>query len=108
MLKMCFLAGIRRSLTATGPDEGRPTGKYRSVRSRLFSRPPVVSRNPILTACQTETDPIPDQVQVLAQEVYAIDLLPLLANNLHRLDFEVNAPAICTQPDNFHTSPDPA
>lgn len=36
-----------------------------------------------------ETDPIPDQVQMLAQEVYTIDLLPLLANNMARLDFEV-------------------
>lgn len=29
-------------------------------------------------------------MQALAQEIYTIDLLPLLANNLHRLDFEVN------------------
>ena len=42
-----------------------------------------------------ETDPIPDQVQMLAQEVYAIDLLPLLANNMYRLDFEVGTPTRC-------------
>lgn len=34
MLKMYFLAGIRGSLAATGSDEGGPTGKCRSVRSR--------------------------------------------------------------------------
>ncbi|KAH0605830.1 uncharacterized protein H6S33_004287 [Morchella sextelata] len=50
--------------------------------SRLLAQMKVVLQG------NAETDPIPDQVQVLAQEVYAIDLLPLLANNLHRLDFE--------------------
>lgn len=111
MLKMYLLAGIRGSLAVTGSDEGGPTGKCRSVRSRP---PPIhcheqepdhvllfLLRAASLTSCQTETDPIPDQVQVLAQEVYAIDLLPLLANNLHRLDFEVTAPALCIQFDNI-------
>lgn len=72
-----------------------------------MSRDPIIPvhllalRTSPLTAYQTETDPIPDQVQVLAQEVYAIDLLPLLANNLHRLDFEVNTPAIYIQIGNI-------
>jgi len=35
-----------------------------------------------------ESEPIPEAVQGLSQEIFAIDLLPLLANNLYRLDFE--------------------
>lgn len=35
-----------------------------------------------------EADPLPDQVQALAQEVFTINLLPLLVDNLPRLDFE--------------------
>ncbi|KAH8148715.1 uncharacterized protein LAJ45_07058 [Morchella importuna] len=50
--------------------------------SRLLAQMKVVLQG------NAETDPIPDQVQVLAQEVYAIDLLPLLANNIQKLDFE--------------------
>lgn len=102
---MHLIAGIRRGLTATGSDEGRTTRKCRSVRFRPLLIPyhereyehtiQLSGSKALLTARETETDPIPDQVQVLAQEVYAIDLLPLLANNLHRLDFEVNAPLPC-------------
>ncbi|KAG0643880.1 Mo25-like protein [Tuber brumale] len=50
--------------------------------SRLLAQMKVVLQG------NAETDPIPDQVQMLALEVYAIDLLPLLANNMARLDFE--------------------
>lgn len=104
MLKISLLAGIRRSFAVTGPDEGGPTRKCRSVRSSIpcHKQEPdhvllLVPRASSLTGRQIETDPIPDQVQVLAQEVYSIDLLPLLANNLHRLDFEVNThPLTCT------------
>lgn len=103
MLKTDVLVGVRGGLSATGPDEGCPTRKCRSVRSRTPSvgRPsmlPVFFRAPSLIASEIETDPIPDQVQVLAQEVYAIDLLPLLANNLHRLDFEVGTPVYSPHP----------
>jgi len=53
-----------------------------------------------------ETDPIPDQVQMLAQEVYTIDLLPLLANNMARLDFEVG-PLVQCFPSVWGTNPGP-
>lgn len=52
-------------------------------------RLPCFLRNSATDMYKIETDPIPDQVQMLAQEVYTIDLLPLLANNMARLDFEV-------------------
>jgi hypothetical protein len=36
-----------------------------------------------------EAEPLPDQVQALCEEAINRDLLPLLADNLFRLDFEV-------------------
>src|SRR5688572_16071767 len=38
-----------------------------------------------------EAEPLPEQVQALSDEVISKDLLPLLADNLFRLDFEVVA-----------------
>ena len=39
-----------------------------------------------------ESEPQPEMVAQLAQEVYASDLLPLLIQFLPRLEFEVNNP----------------
>jgi hypothetical protein len=40
----------------------------------------------------TENEPLPDQVQALCEEVINKDVLPLLADSLFRLDFEVWRP----------------
>lgn len=46
--------------------------------------------HPEINVCNpTETEPLPEQVQALSDEVINKDLLPILADNLFRLDFEV-------------------
>jgi len=45
-----------------------------------------------------EHEPNPEQNSVLAQEVYAQDLLPPLVNNLANMEFEVT-PGLCCAVD---------
>ncbi|KAI5848904.1 Mo25-like protein [Tricharina praecox] len=48
----------------------------------------LLSQLKVILQGNTESEPLPDQVQALSDEVINKDLLPLLAENLFRLDFE--------------------
>jgi hypothetical protein len=94
--------GIGGSYQAVIPAQIDSPGKYWSV----FPVPRPPRPNSSVNARTIEAEPLPEQVQALSDEVINKDLLPLLAENLFRLDFEVlrchcrfyNAPSLMLMP----------
>ena len=57
----------------------------------------LLAHNKALTpvAPLVESEPIPELVAQLSQEVYNTDLLPLLVSNIAKFEFEVQSHEIC-------------